>query len=107
MSGLDVSLLLGLLAHSAAHTAPAPVCVDATLDRIEWITDTEGVAVVEVPEYPTLSLPGALAKGMRDGTAVDLCAAVKGQVLEIYLAVDAPREKARREEIKRLQQGRD
>lgn len=95
MTPLQVSLLLGALAHAAAHTAPQPACLEGTLDRVEWITDTVGVAVVEVPDYPTLQLPGALATGMRDGTAVDVCAQVEGHSLRVWLGVDETRERKR------------
>lgn len=96
MTALQLSLLLGLFGK-AAHTTE-PVCVDASLDRVE-----EEWAVLDVPEYPSMNVPVALVDGMREGAAIQLCAQVKDHDLVIYVTHDPVREKANREAIREAQ----
>lgn len=96
MSKLSLSLLLGLLARAAGDT---PVCVDAALDRREYVDQHEGFAVLDVAEYPSINVPLELAKGIPEGAPIKVCASVQGNVLEVFLTRDLEREKHNRKVI--------
>lgn len=102
MSKLAISLLFGLQWGKAASADP--VCVDASLDRVEYTTETDGYAVLDVPEYPSINVPMALAAGIPEGAAVKLCGYVEEHEFRFYLTRDIERERKMREEIRKLQQ---
>jgi len=102
---LQVSLLLGLLARAAADAAPAPTCINASLDRVEAgaYEGDASMAVLDVPNYPAMNVPGVLANGIPEGVPVRLCAQVSGKyptILEIYLTRDPDREEEYRRDLR-------
>lgn len=98
MNALSMSLLLGLMGKAA--TSGEATCIDASLDRIEWVTDDHSIAALDVPEYPTVNVPGQLATGIPEGVPVKLCAEVKGAHMEIYLTRDPEREERYKKELR-------
>ena len=106
MSPLTVSLLLSAFARAASSD---PMCLDASLDRMEYtgITEDEygsktyeGFAVLDLPEYPAINLPLEMAAGIPEGVPVQVCVYTSGAELRFYLTRDPEREKANRESIK-------
>lgn len=96
MDTLTLTLLLGLFSGRTG------TCVDASLDRYERVDEETRLAVLDIPEYPSVNVPDTLLEGIPEGTPVKVCAQPFYNTLTISITRDTEREQQIRDTIKRI-----